>query len=257
MTSGAGSTSRRSRWSSSTSAPRRPCAGGRADPRRHGRIDLLVNNAGLMGIPERRTVDGFEMQFGVNHLGHYALTALLMPALVRPTPRGSSRSRARRTTWAAPSIPQPAPRGPVRALAGLRAIEARQLPLRYRAPAGSPPQGRAPARAWSRTPACPTPTCRLSACARPVAGAASGSSTAWQAAPACRPRRRAAAAARRDRPGRRGRRVLRPRYVNNGPPVRKPILRRIGHDSAIAGCGRSLSARRARSRRGGRRCPRA
>lgn len=49
----------------------------------HDTIDLLVNNAGVMGIPERRTEDGFEMQFGVNHLGHYALTALLMPALLR------------------------------------------------------------------------------------------------------------------------------------------------------------------------------
>ena len=49
----------------------------------HQVIDILVNNAGVMGIPERRTVDGFEMQFGVDHLGHWALTALLMPALLR------------------------------------------------------------------------------------------------------------------------------------------------------------------------------
>ncbi len=48
----------------------------------HEMIDLLVNNAGVMGIPERRTVDGFEMQFGVDHLGHYALTARLLPALL-------------------------------------------------------------------------------------------------------------------------------------------------------------------------------
>ncbi len=50
---------------------------------RHERIDLLVNNAGLMAMPERATVDGFEMQLGVNHLGHWALTSHLMPALLR------------------------------------------------------------------------------------------------------------------------------------------------------------------------------
>ena len=50
---------------------------------RHHAIDILMNNAGLMACPERRTVDGFEMQLGVNHLGHWALTAHLMPNLLR------------------------------------------------------------------------------------------------------------------------------------------------------------------------------
>lgn len=49
----------------------------------HDRVDLLVNNAGVMAIGETRTVDGFEMQFGVDHLGHWTLTALLLPALLR------------------------------------------------------------------------------------------------------------------------------------------------------------------------------
>lgn len=49
----------------------------------HERVDVLVNNAGLMAVPERQTHDGFEMQLGVNHLGHFALTRLLLPALLR------------------------------------------------------------------------------------------------------------------------------------------------------------------------------
>ncbi len=45
-------------------------------------LDLLINNAGIMAIPRRESTDGHELQFATNHLGHFALTGLLLPALV-------------------------------------------------------------------------------------------------------------------------------------------------------------------------------
>jgi NAD(P)-dependent dehydrogenase (short-subunit alcohol dehydrogenase family) len=72
------------------------------------RLDVLVNNAGVMAMPLRHTADGFELQFGTNHLGHYALTGLLLPALRRADgPRvvtvSSNLHRMGRNDWSDPN----------------------------------------------------------------------------------------------------------------------------------------------------------
>ena len=70
-----------------------------------GRVDVLVNNAGILGVPQGESPDGFELHFATNHLGHFALANLLLPrpgpcrGCGPPGPRGHHAPRA---PWRSP-----------------------------------------------------------------------------------------------------------------------------------------------------------
>lgn len=57
------------------------------------RLDILINNAGIMAVPAGTTVDGYEVQFGTNYLGHALLTKLLMPTLLQTAEETGKKSR--------------------------------------------------------------------------------------------------------------------------------------------------------------------
>jgi protochlorophyllide reductase len=65
---------------------------------KYDRLDILLNNAGLMAIPRQETTDGLEMQLGVNHLGHFALTGLLLDIIVK-TPNARIHNVTSSANW--------------------------------------------------------------------------------------------------------------------------------------------------------------
>ena len=201
----------------------------------HEQIAVLVNNAGVMGIPERRTADGFEMQFGVDHLGHWALTAQLMPALLRA---GAARivtvtSTAHHMGRAVdPTNPHLEGRyKPWRAYGQAKLANFHfGIGLQRRlAAAGAPAASLIAHPGLSNT--------ELQAVSvRETGGGASqkfflrlARTTGMTPEEGARPQLRAATD-----PAAKGGEFYAPRFINNGPPVRRPILRRVGMDTAIA-----------------------
>jgi NAD(P)-dependent dehydrogenase (short-subunit alcohol dehydrogenase family) len=201
----------------------------------HETIDLLVNNAGLMGIPERRTADGFEMQLGVDHLGHWALTALLLPALLRaPAARIVTVTSTVHHTGRPIDPANPHLRGrygPWRAYGQAKLANFHfGIGLHRRLAASG-------ARAASLIAHPGLSHTELQAVSvRETGGGLSqrffhrlARATGMPPAEGALSQLRAATD-----PAARGGQFYGPLYVNSGPPVRKPILRRIGMDRAIS-----------------------
>jgi NAD(P)-dependent dehydrogenase (short-subunit alcohol dehydrogenase family) len=201
----------------------------------HDTIDILVNNAGVMGIPERRTVDGFEMQFGVDHLGHYALSALLMPALLRAdaarivTVTSTAHHMGRAVDPANPHLD--GRYRPWRAYSQAKLANFHfGIGLQRRLVAAG-----APAASLIAHPGLSN-TDLQAVSVRETGGGLSqrffhrlAVSMGMSAAQGALSQLRAATD-----PAAKGGEFYGPRFVNNGAPVRKPILRRIGMQQAIA-----------------------
>jgi NAD(P)-dependent dehydrogenase (short-subunit alcohol dehydrogenase family) len=203
--------------------------------RGHRRIDLLVNNAGVMGIPERKTVDGYEMQFGVDHLGHWTLTALLLPALLAIP--GARIVTVTSTAHHMGHAVDPANPHLDRRYRPWRAYGQAKLAnfhfglglQRDLAGAGATAASLVAHPGLSNTDL-------QAVSVRETGGGVSqrffqmlARRTGMTPAQGALSQLRAATD-----PGAKGGEFYGPLFVNNGPPVRKPILRRVGMDRAIA-----------------------
>lgn len=200
----------------------------------HDRINLLINNAGVMAMPERTTEDGFEMQFGINHLGHWALTAHLLPALVRAdAARVVSVTSTAHHTGRAVDPDNPHLRG---TYAPWKAYGQSKLANYHFALGLQREFERRGLRAQSLIAHPGLSHTNLQVHAVDEGGAGrSGRFFRWLAAHTGMPANRGALPQLRAAtdPNARGGEMYAPRFINNGPPVRRPILRRIGLQRAI------------------------
>ena len=200
----------------------------------HQSLDLLVNNAGLMAIPERRTEDGFEMQFGVNHLGHFALTSHLLPALLRaPAARvvsitSTAHHMGRRVSADNPHLT--GRYGPWRAYGQSKLANFHfGIGLQRRLAAAG-----ASASSLIAHPGLSDTELQTVSVEETGGGHSQrffhvlAGKTGMSPASGALPQLRAATD-----PHARGGELYAPRFINNGPPVRRPILRRAGLTGSI------------------------
>jgi NAD(P)-dependent dehydrogenase (short-subunit alcohol dehydrogenase family) len=201
----------------------------------HQSIDLLINNAGVMGIPEAKTADGFEMQFGVDHLGHWSLTALLLPALLRaPGARIVTVTSTAHHMGRAVDRENPHLRGryrPWRAYGQAKLAnfhfglglqrELEQAGVSAASLIAHPGMSNTDLQAVSvqQTGGGTSQRFFLFLAQRTGMSPADGALSQLRAA---------------TDPAARGGEFYGPRYVSSGPPVRKPVVRRLGMDKAIA-----------------------
>jgi NAD(P)-dependent dehydrogenase (short-subunit alcohol dehydrogenase family) len=201
----------------------------------HKSIDLLINNAGVMGIPETKTADGFEMQFGVGHLGHWTLTALLLPALLRTagarivTVTSTAHHMGRAVDPANPHL-----HGRYRPWRAYGQAKLANFHFGLGLQRELEKAGAGTASLIAHPGLANTDLQAVSVQA--TGGGASqrffyilARRTGMSAADGALPQLRAATD-----PAAKGGELYGPRFVNSGPPVRRPILRRLGMDKAIA-----------------------
>jgi NAD(P)-dependent dehydrogenase (short-subunit alcohol dehydrogenase family) len=201
----------------------------------HKGIDLLINNAGVMGIPEAKTVDGFEMQLGVDHLGHWSLTALLLPALLRtPSARIVTVTSTAHHMGRAISPANPHLHGRYRPWRAYGQAKLANFHFGLGLQRELENAGASTASLIAHPGLSNTDLQAVS-----VQQTGGGTSqrffhflarrSGMSAADGALSQLRAATD-----PAARGGEFYGPRFVNSGPPVRKPVVRRLGMDKAIA-----------------------
>jgi len=199
----------------------------------HRAVDILMNNAGLMATPQDKTEDGFEMQFGVNHLGHWALTARLMPLILAAddarvvTVTSTVHHFGRRVDPANPHLEgnyEP-----------WRAYGQSKL-ANYHFALGLQQEFESHGVRAASLVAHPGLS-RTDLQVRADAGIETGGSRFWKAAAARTGMTAARGALSQLRaatdPVARGGEMYAPRYMQFGPPVRRPIMRRLGMRKSI------------------------